>query len=703
MGVACSSAAPAHVVEIGGGDAPPKADRGRSKSALTKTASSKRNSSKRSSRSSRRDKWHEGRSRSLVGNMMRTNVSLRIEDEYDDSSARVLGTGMSGQVITVRHRATGHEYAVKTLDINQMGVAGLDALRLEINAMRRLDHPNIVKLYEIFEDRDEDQIHMVMELCTGGELVEQVQAMRDGMDELDVARLVMKMLSALNHCHENDVVHRDIKLENFVYEHAGEQPDRGEPELKLIDFGLSHLNKPGQEKLAKGRVGTLSYMAPEVVNRKPYAKPCDMWSLGVVTFMMLSGRRPFHSRDREEKMALIRQAAPTYSEERGWRGVSEAAVAFVQNLLRKEPAERLTAREALQHAWLVECKTRLAQQAGQAAPLSAASVVLKNPAFLRAMQSFSSLSGMHKVALELLAFAAPSAQVDTLRAVFCAIDADGSGSISREEFSSALGAHPQLKESEVVRIFDQIDFSRQGEVSYNEFLAATLGALSGGTRGLDEESVRAVFERLDTDSDGVVTRDNLVRALGGAISSGEVDAWFEQIGCTNGKLLIGDLLRLMLEQRVEAGVHAQPLAPQLSRSLSSNNVTLTSEAQLAAKAKEELTGDGKHPRAMIWQRGRTVLNLNHFIRESQPGEGSADGGTSGGAEAGPLAPAGSNAPRRRKSMDGSVFATFSKWTSAPRGSSTSIQATAPPQRASHATAGSVTDATALPGSVLGRI
>ena len=287
------------------------------------------------------------------------------------------------------------------------------------------------------------------------------------------------------------------------------------------------------------------------------------------------------------------------------------------------------------------------------------------------MQSFSSLSGMHKVALELLAFAAPSAQVDTLRAVFCAIDADGSGSISREEFSSALGAHPQLKESEVVRIFDQIDFSRQGEVSYNEFLAATLGALSGGTRGLDEESVRAVFERLDTDSDGVVTRDNLVRALGGAISSGEVDAWFEQIGCTNGKLLIGDLLRLMLEQRVEAGVDAQPLAPQLSRSLSSNNVTLTSEAQLAAKAKEELTGDGKHPRAMMAARPDRA-QPRHFIRESQPGEAAPMAVRAVAPRRVPL-------PRRRqraaaqKSMDGSVFATFSKWTSTPRGSSTSIR------------------------------
>jgi serine/threonine protein kinase len=282
---ACSSRAPP-VVEVGGAEPRPAA--GKTPAASKRSARSSKRLGLGLGMSSRRsqDRWREEKSRSLVGNLMQTHTdegpnALRLEDEYDNSTARVLGTGMSGQVITVKKRATGVEYAVKTLQIDQMGVDGLEALRSEINAMRRLDHPNIVKLFETFEDRELQQIHMIMELCTGGELVAQVTESRHGLPELDVARLLSKMISALSHCHANDVVHRDVKLENFVYESEGEGA-----ELKMIDFGLSHLGRPDKGIEAKGRVGTLSYMAPEVLNRKPYAKECDMWSLGVVAYIM---------------------------------------------------------------------------------------------------------------------------------------------------------------------------------------------------------------------------------------------------------------------------------------------------------------------------------------------------------------------------------------------------------------------------------
>lgn len=179
----------------------------------------------------------EAKKRSLAGNLMQTHGgegSLRVEDEYDDSEARILGSGMSGQVSTVKHRRTGVTYALKTLNIHAMGVDGLEELRREIDAMRRLDHPNIVKIFEIFEDRD--QIHMILELCTGGELVARIMEKPNGITEGEAARHLVTMLSALSHCHENSIVHRDVKLDNFVYVDESETA-----ELKLIDFGLSHL------------------------------------------------------------------------------------------------------------------------------------------------------------------------------------------------------------------------------------------------------------------------------------------------------------------------------------------------------------------------------------------------------------------------------------------------------------------------------
>ena len=290
----------------------------------------------------------EERARSLAGSLMKTHQgddALKVWDEYDDSNAKVLGSGMSGQVSTVKHRRTGVTYALKTLNIHAMGVAGLEELRREINAMRRLDHPNIVKIFEIYEDRDE--IHMILELCTGGELVARIMEKPHGITEREAARHLITMLSALSHCHENAIVHRDVKLDNFVY-----VDPREDAELKLIDFGLSHLGKQREEISATGRVGTLSYMAPEVLRKQPYAKPCDMWSLGVVCFILLSGRRPFHAREREEKIDLILHTEPSYTGS-GWKGISSQAMNFVQALLRKEPSERLTAQQALNHPWLV--------------------------------------------------------------------------------------------------------------------------------------------------------------------------------------------------------------------------------------------------------------------------------------------------------------------------------------------------------------
>jgi len=581
----------------------------------------------------------ERRQRSLVGNLMQSHNgadSLKLEEEYDDSDAKVLGSGMSGQVATIRHRRTGVIHALKTLNVHQMGVEGLDALRKEIDAMRRLDHPNIVKLYEIFED--EESIHMIMELCTGGELVAHIMEMPTGINETDGARHITKMLSALCHCHEHNVVHRDVKLDNFVYENESDAA-----ELKLIDFGLSHLGsgKPGDAIAARGRVGTLSYMAPEVLRRKPYAKPCDMWSLGVVAFILLAGRRPFHSRDREEKIELILSAEPNYGGS-GWRGISDEAKQFVQSLLQKEPELRMTAQQALQHHWL---------QAAREGEISSPATAIKyNIEVMRSLQAFSTTTRLHKVALELLAFAAPSHEVNELRQVFNAIDTDGSGAISREEFKHAMTAHPQFKDSEVRRLFDQIDFSRKGELSYNEFLAATLDAASGPP---DEEKVRLVFERLDIDGDGIVTRDDMLRALGAEANEEEIDTMFSQLGCSKGRLFFADLLRLMTDQddqiasrrSTRAGIKRKsctrtsvsstpsnkpPTIGALGKSMTMSDLVLETEASKAKADAVEMLGEEESARPAWLSKGRSIQNLNKFIALATIGGGGGGGGAGGG-------------------------------------------------------------------------
>ena len=226
-------------------------------------------------------------------------------DTYDISDSVVLGEGMSGKVMTCRQRYTGDLFALKTLSVKKLKV-NMDELRQEISIMKRLDHPNIVKVYETYEEAN--AFHVVMELCVGGQLITRLKRYKFGFTEELVARLMTKMIGAILYCHEQGVCHRDVKLDNFVYE-----SDAADAELKLIDFGLSHVLVHGGERM-RDRVGTLTYMAPEVLNGSRgaewgggYTSACDMWSLGVVAYMLLSGRRPFHHADREEKKRLVRE------------------------------------------------------------------------------------------------------------------------------------------------------------------------------------------------------------------------------------------------------------------------------------------------------------------------------------------------------------------------------------------------------------
>ena len=349
------------------------------KSAARATSRRKQLSARLSRKQSRQ--LEEENSRSVVGRMVQEHeTGRRYSDEYDESSSHVLGSGMSGSVSTALSKRTGVKYAIKMLNIEAMGVDGMKELRKEIDAMRRLDHPNIVRIFETYEDEAEGRIVMVLELCSGGELVNKLmlQPQNQGLSEQEAAKLVTKMLSALRHCHMNDVVHRDIKLDNFVYEN-----EEADAELKLIDFGLSHVAQPGRVKdeMMKGRVGTLSYMAPEVLNRRPYTAACDMWSLGVVAFILLSGRRPFHSRDRHEKIERILHTEPNFASS-SWKGVPPQAVDFVQRLLIKDPEHRMRAEEAMAHPWIVESKAA-ATDKGLANPAAA---IAHNVHVLRSMQ-----------------------------------------------------------------------------------------------------------------------------------------------------------------------------------------------------------------------------------------------------------------------------------------------------------------------------
>ena len=199
-----------------------------------------------------------------------------------------LGKGSFATVKKAKNRATQERFAVKVLSKKKMSEEDKAGMETEIEILKSLDHPNIVKLVDVFED--ERHWCLVMELMQGGELFDQILE-NDHFSEIEAREATKAMVDAIEYCHDKGICHRDIKPENLLLR----SKEEGITSLKVADFGLARLLE--EDSLASTTCGTPGYVAPEVLMQKPYGKACDYWSIGVVTFILLSGTPPFYEED----------------------------------------------------------------------------------------------------------------------------------------------------------------------------------------------------------------------------------------------------------------------------------------------------------------------------------------------------------------------------------------------------------------------
>jgi len=253
-----------------------------------------------------------------------------------------LGSGNYGTVHACLHLDSDDIRAVKILRKEKIQD---DSFRNEIDTLKELDHPNILRIYESFED--DKNYYVVTEFCDGGELFEEIIEWGKFTEE-DAAVLMKQILTCVNYCHKRNFVHRDLKPENILLE-----KDKGFDHLKICDFGTAKLfdeEAGGAKARLKDSVGSPYYIAPEVLAGS-YGTKCDVWSCGVIAYIVLSGVPPFNGFSDEEIYDRIMEGRYNFDGDE-WSDISDEAVDFISSLLTYEEKDRPTAHEALTHKWL---------------------------------------------------------------------------------------------------------------------------------------------------------------------------------------------------------------------------------------------------------------------------------------------------------------------------------------------------------------
>ncbi|KAL3809754.1 hypothetical protein ACHAXA_011427 [Cyclostephanos tholiformis] len=279
---------------------------------------------------------------------LRSRRLPRVVDDYE-VCPNVLGAGAYGEVRECIHRDTRRAYACKSMDKSRM--KNTSDFRRELDLLHEMDHPNIIRMVGCYEN--DERVHIVTERYTGGELFERIveNTTDDGcIDERRASRIIKSLLLAVEYLHENDIVHRDIKPENILFE-----SNRVDSDIRLIDFGLSRRHRRGEPPMSRP-VGTGYYMSPELLKGK-YDRSTDIWSIGIVTYILLCGYPPFRGDNDEEVVELIRRGQLQFPI-RAWSNKSDEAMDFIKCLLRRDPRKRFTAGEALAHPWVAKSGKR---------------------------------------------------------------------------------------------------------------------------------------------------------------------------------------------------------------------------------------------------------------------------------------------------------------------------------------------------------
>ena len=414
-----------------------------------------------------------------------------------------IGEGAYGKIYKVRNKQSGDIRAMK--QVTKTKIQDMGKFQDEIKILSTVDHPNIVRLFEVIED--DKYYNLIQELCTGGELL--TRAQKNQLKEKDIARIFYQIMSGVAYIHGIGIVHRDLKLENVLF--STEEPNSP---IKIIDFGFSVFMgknnemskekesesqdpKKGGFKRLKSKVGTLYYISPEIIKGN-YDEKCDIWACGVILYILLCGYPPFNGSSDKEVYNIITQVKYDFNNP-AWKNVSKYAKELIKNML--TPAKnRYTAIQVLNSKWF-DIKLKDADES------------MNYYLDYKRLSKYKTYNKFKQAILTFIASRLNSEESKIIRNIFCSIDEDKKGFITLEDFTKYIINECSLDvfidDEELQKAFQSVDIDHNNKIDYTEFLAANLDEKIY----LKKEKLKEAFRTFDLNDTGAIKKEDIIRVL----------------------------------------------------------------------------------------------------------------------------------------------------------------------------------------------
>lgn len=445
----------------------------------------------------------------------------KITSDYE--FIKEIGSGAFSKVYKARHKLSKALRCVKKLSKKDLTEEEKEKLIEEVSILKTLDHPNILKVLEFYQN--EKYFFIVTEYLEGGELFDRIMEAQSFTEETAVATME-QIMSAVVYLHKHGFIHRDLKPENIIFE--TKDPNS---KIKVIDFGTSCSYEKGNK--LKKKLGTPYYIAPEVLKRN-YDEKCDVWSSGVIMYILLCGYPPFNGPNDKVIFQRVVEGKFSFPEE-DWSGISKQAKDLIKKMLCYDTAKRAGAQECLMHEWFKLKGT-------QVAPVNSTKV-------LNNLKNFRSEFKFQKaVLLYIISFFDMKDEKDELYKTFKQLDLDGDGQLTHDElmvgYTKTMGEDEARKE--VDRIFKTIDVNGTGAIDFTEFLLATVNH----KKLLSQERMTQVFKMFDKDGSGTIDNNEIKEffSMSGAESDGFVGELIEEVDKNgDGEISFQEFKEMMLK------------------------------------------------------------------------------------------------------------------------------------------------------------